>query len=45
MKAYLASLTVQSNRGHIYFRGPPVVVQLFFVRYVYYTLICCVWLV
>jgi len=31
--------------GHIYFRGPPVVIRLFFVRYVYYTLICCVWLV
>jgi len=28
--------------GHIYFRGPPVVIRLFFVRCVYYTLIRCV---
>ena len=27
--------------GHIYFRGPSVVIRLFFVRCVYYTLICC----
>jgi len=26
--------------GHIYFRGPPVVIRLFFVRCFYYTLIC-----
>jgi len=32
-------------KGHIYFRGPLVVIRLFFVRCVYYTLICCVWLV
>jgi len=31
--------------GHIYFRGPPVVMRLFFVRCVYYKLIRCVWLV
>jgi len=29
----------------IYFRGPLVVIRLFFVRCVYYTLICYVWLV
>jgi len=31
-----------TNLGHIYFRGPPVVIGLFLVRCVYYTLICCV---
>ena len=30
------------DAGHIYFRGPPVVIRLFLVRCVYYTLICCV---
>jgi len=36
------NVTYLITRGHIYFKGPPVIIRLFFVRCVYYTLICCV---